>query len=267
MADGQWWADRLGNRQAEGGSAVASWSFYSPEAESSGEMFRPWGAARLQRSSRRRRIPAPLPKEDGRVLAYRHVPPCGQGSINPAGSGAHGAADRPYPPRRPAHGAASLGGGWGGTGGWRRRTLAGGAGPRPSHRAAAAALAWGSFSPAPAAGGGGGGGGGGPRRGGMGRLAGGWGVDRRLDGRWPDRQAGRRGLDKGSDGRLPIPPVLREGHPEPAIDDWGGPERVVGRVRTAGRSEKWSRRERRERESEGGRVARWQSHPGGGTAG
>ena len=156
---------------------------------------------------------------------------------------------------------------WGGTGGWRRRTLAGGAGPRPSHRAAAAALAWGSFSPAPAAGGGGGGGGGGPRRGGMGRLAGGWGVDRRLDGRWPDRQAGRRGLDKGSDGRLPIPPVLREGHPEPAIDDWGGPERVVGRVRTAGRSEKWSRRERRERESEGGRVARWQSHPGGGTAG
>ena len=154
---------------------------------------------------------------------------------------------------------------WGGTGGWRRRTLAGGAGPRPSHRAAAAALAWGSFSPAPAVGGG--------RRRlrpppwGMGRLAGGRGVDRRLDGRWPDRQAGRRGLDKGSDGRLPIPPVLREGHPEPAIDDWGGPERVVGRVRTAGRSEKWSRRERRERESEGGRVARWQSHPGGGTAG
>ena len=92
MADGQWWADRLGNRQAEGGSAVASWSFYSPEAESSGEMFRPWSAARLQRSSRRRRIPAPLPKEDGRVLAYRHVPPCGQGSINPAGSGAHGAS-------------------------------------------------------------------------------------------------------------------------------------------------------------------------------
>ena len=83
-----------------------------------------------------------------------------------------------------------------------------------------------------------------PALGGMGRLAGGWGVDRRLDGRWPDRQAGRRGLDKGSDGRLPIPPVLREGHPEPAIDDWGGPERVVGRVRTAGRSEKWSRRER-----------------------
>ena len=136
MADGQWWADRLGNRQAEGGSAVASWSFYSPEAESSGEMFRPWGAARLQRSSRRRRIPAPLPKEDGRVLAYRHVPPCGQGSINPAGSGAHGAADRPRPSLRPAHGAA-MGGDWRleaedtGGGGWsaalppRRRRRAG----------------------------------------------------------------------------------------------------------------------------------------------
>ena len=244
MADGQWWADRLGNRQAEGGSAVASWSFYSPEAESSGEMFRPWGAARLQRSSRRRRIPAPLPKEDGRVLAYRHVPPCGQGSINPAGSGAHGAADRPRPSLRPAHGAA-MGGDWRleaedtGGGGWsaalppRRRRRAGmgflqpcACSGRRRRRRGRRPPPWG-----------------------VGRLAGGRGVDRRLDGRWPDRQAGRRGLDKGSDGRLPIPPVLREGHPEPAIDDWGGPERVVGWVRTAGRSEKWSRRERgRERE-------------------
>ena len=88
----QWWADRLGIRQAEWGSAGAPRLFYSPEAESSGERFRPWGAARLQRSSRRRRIPAPLPNEDCRVLAYRHVPPCGKGLTNPAGSGAHGAS-------------------------------------------------------------------------------------------------------------------------------------------------------------------------------
>ena len=109
-AECQWWADRLGSRQAEWGSAGAPRLFYSPEAESSGERFRPGGAARLQRSFRRRRIPAPLPKEDCRLLAYRHVPPGGKGSTNPAGSGAHGAADRPYPPSSPAHGAASLGG-------------------------------------------------------------------------------------------------------------------------------------------------------------
>ncbi len=30
------------------------------------------------------------------MLAYRHVPPCGRGSTNPAGSGAHGAAERLY---------------------------------------------------------------------------------------------------------------------------------------------------------------------------
>jgi hypothetical protein len=123
----QWWADRLGIRQAEWGSAGAPRLFYSPEAESSGERFRPWGAARLQRSSRRRRIPAPLPKEDCRVLAYRHVPPCGKGLTNPAGSGAHGASTTPQ-------------------------------------NVAAIALAWGIYNSAPASGGGGGGGGGGPRR-------------------------------------------------------------------------------------------------------
>ena len=37
------------------------------------------------------------------MLAYRNVPPCGRGSTNPAGSGAHGAAERlcsfrPLPP-------------------------------------------------------------------------------------------------------------------------------------------------------------------------
>jgi hypothetical protein len=137
-AECQWWADRL-----EGGSADAARLFYSPEAESSGERFRPWGAARLQRNSRRRRIPALLPKEGCRVLAYRHVPPCGKGSsINPAGSGAQGAADRPYPPRRPPRTAPPAGAGWGGTGGWRRsqeEDTGGGAGPRPPHLAAAAA--------------------------------------------------------------------------------------------------------------------------------
>ena len=109
-AECQWWADRLGIRRAEWGSAGAPRLFYSSEAVSSEEMFWPLGAARLQRSSRRRRIPTPPPKEDCRVLAYRHVPPCGKGSTNPAGSGAHGAADRPYPPQSPAPGDASRGG-------------------------------------------------------------------------------------------------------------------------------------------------------------
>ena len=92
------------------GSAGAPRLFYSPEAGSSGERFRPWGAARLQGSPRWRRISAPLPNEDCRVLAYRHMPPCGKGSTNPAGSGAHGAADRPYPLKSPVPGDASLGG-------------------------------------------------------------------------------------------------------------------------------------------------------------
>ena len=138
-AECQWWADRLGNRQAEGGSAHASRLFYSPEAESSGERFRPWGAARLQKTSRQRRIPALLPKEDCRVLAYRHVPPCCKGSINPAGSGAQGAADRPDPPRRPPRTAPPAGAGWGGTWRMEEEDTGRGAGPRPSHLAAAAA--------------------------------------------------------------------------------------------------------------------------------
>ncbi len=62
----------------------------------------------------------------------------------------------------------------------------------------------------------GGGGGGGPCRGGVGGLAG----RKRAEGGQLVRQE-RRGVDKGSDGRLPHPPVLREGHPEPAIDDRG----------------------------------------------
>jgi hypothetical protein len=44
-----------------GGVRLAPRLIYSPEAESSGdtgERFQPWGSARLQRSSRRRRIPA-----------------------------------------------------------------------------------------------------------------------------------------------------------------------------------------------------------------
>jgi hypothetical protein len=67
----------------------------------------------------------------------------------------------------------------------------------------------------------------------------------------------------GSDGRLPIPPVLREGHPEPAIDDRGGLERVVGKVRMAGHREATQQRSsrqrerEREREREGGREAEW----------
>jgi hypothetical protein len=64
------------------------------------------------------RIPAPLQKEDRRVLAYYHVPPCGKGSTKPAGFWAHGAADQAYPPLLPAPGSE-------GSGGWRRMTLDG----------------------------------------------------------------------------------------------------------------------------------------------
>ena len=109
-AECQWWADRLGIRQAEGGLAGASRLFYSPEAESSGERFRPWGAARLLRSSRRRRIPALLPKEDCRVLASSRTT-MRQGVDQPCwirGSGGCGPAlPSPSPP---AHGTTGLGG-------------------------------------------------------------------------------------------------------------------------------------------------------------
>ncbi len=178
------------------------------------------------------------------MLAYRHVPPCGKGSINPAGSGAQGAADRPYPPRRPPHTAPPAWAGWGGTGRW-RRTLAGGlvralpTSPPPPR---------GSFSPAPAASGGGRG------RGRRGRRPLPWGVGglagrEKAEGGQLVRQE-RRGVDKGSDGRLPTPPVLREGHPEPVIDDRGCLERVVGKVRMAGHREAAQQRSSRQRERE-----------------
>ena len=47
-----------------------------------------------------------------------------------------------------------------------------------------------------------------------------------------DRPA-RRGLDEVVTVPFP-PPVLREGHPEPAIDGRGGLERAAGWVRTEG---------------------------------
>ncbi len=117
-------------------------------------------------------------------------------------------------PSPPAHGATSLGGMGGNkkmeedTGGvWSAPSS-----PRRRRRGAPSTLRlqW------AAAGGGGGGGGGGPCRGGMGGLAG----RERAEGGQLVRQE-RRGVDKGSDGRLLIPPVMREGHPEPAIDEWG----------------------------------------------
>jgi hypothetical protein len=63
----------------------------------------------------------------------------------------------------------------------------------------------------------------------------------------------RSGVDKGSDGRLPTPPVLREGHPEPVIDDRGCLERVVGKVRMAGHREAAQQRSSRQQEREGER--------------
>ena len=90
--------------------------YFSPWGKVQWERFQLWGAAKLQRSSHRRRITAPLPKEDCRVLAYSHAPPCGKGSMDPAGSGAHGAEDRPCPPSSPSQGTASRSG-W--EGGWR----------------------------------------------------------------------------------------------------------------------------------------------------
>ena len=52
--------------------------------------------------------------------------------------------------------------------------------------------------------------------------------------------------------------MLREGHPEPAIDDRGGLERVVGQVRMAGHREAAQQRSsrQREREREKGREGR-----------
>ncbi len=94
----------------------------APEAESSGERFRSWGAARLQRSSSWKRIPVPLPKEDYSVLAYCHIPLCCWGLTNPVGSRANAAADRPYPSIiTSAQQQPWVDGKW--LGGWRRRTL------------------------------------------------------------------------------------------------------------------------------------------------
>ncbi len=77
-------------------------------------------------------------------------------------SWARGAADRPYPPSSPAHGAAARGGRGGA---WRmeEEDTGGGLVRCSPQNVAATALAWGIYNPAPAAGDGGGGGGGGPR--------------------------------------------------------------------------------------------------------
>ena len=148
-----------------GGRLAPQGRFTPQEAESSGETFRPWGAARLQRSSRWRRIPAPLPK---RIVV------CG---ISLRATMRQG-VDQPCRIRGswgcgPAPG--------GGTGGWRRKTLEGGlARGLPHDAAAVSALAWVIVKPAPEAGdgGGGGGGGGGLHRVGWGGSAGGWLADR-----------------------------------------------------------------------------------------
>jgi hypothetical protein len=64
-------------------------------------------------------------KEDCRVLAYRHVPPCGKGSTNPAGSGAPGLRTGPTPLRCHPRKALPAEAGGEGSGGRRRRILGG----------------------------------------------------------------------------------------------------------------------------------------------
>ncbi len=93
------------------------------------------------------------------MRAYCHVPPCGKGLTNLAGSWAHGAADLPYPQSSPAHGAAARGGRGGA---WRmeEEDTGGGLVRCSPQNVAASALAWGIYNPAPAADCGGGGGGG-----------------------------------------------------------------------------------------------------------
>ncbi len=106
-------------------------------------------------------------KEDCRVLAYRHVPPCGKGSTNPAGSGAPGLRTGPTPLRCHPRKALPAEAGGEGSGGRRRRILGGRGGlvhyglPHCRRRR----IGLGIYSPAPAASGGGGGGSGGSHRG------------------------------------------------------------------------------------------------------
>ena len=85
-------------------------------------------------------------KEDCRVLAYRHVPPCGKGSTNPAGSGAPGLRTGPTPLRCHPRKALPAEAGGEGSGGRRRRILGGkgGLGPLWPPTVAVAALAWAS---------------------------------------------------------------------------------------------------------------------------
>ena len=110
-AECQWWADRLGSRRAEWGSAGAPRLFYSSRGSvQRGDVLAMGCGEAVEKLSLEEEDSRTSIKEDCRVLAYRHVPPCGKGSTNPAGSGAHGAADRPYPPQSPAPGDASRGG-------------------------------------------------------------------------------------------------------------------------------------------------------------
>jgi hypothetical protein len=166
-AECQWWADRLGSRRAEWGSAGAPRLFYSSRGSvQRGDVLAMGCGEAVEKLSLEEEDSRTYIKEDCCVLAYRHVPPCGKGSTNPAGSGAPGLRTGPIPLRcRPRKAPPAEAGGEG-SGGRRRRMLGGGGlGPVRPPTSPPPPLAWGIYSPSPAASGGGGGGSGGSHRG------------------------------------------------------------------------------------------------------
>ena len=127
-AECQWWADRLGSRRAEWGSAGAPRLFYSSRGSvQRGDVLAMGCGEAVEKLSLEEEDSRTYIKEDCCVLAYRHVPPCGKGSTNPAGSGAPGLRTGPIPLRcRPRKAPPAEAGGEG-SGGRRRRMLGGGA--------------------------------------------------------------------------------------------------------------------------------------------
>lgn len=149
-AECQWWADRLGSRRAEWGSAGAPRLFYSSRGSvQRGDVLAMGCGEAVEKLSLEEEDSRTYIKEDCRVLAYRHVPPCGKGSTNPAGSGAPGLRTGPIPLRcRPRKAPPAEAGGEG-SGGRRRRRMLGGGGPWSSTASniAAAAAGLGHLQP------------------------------------------------------------------------------------------------------------------------
>ena len=214
-AERQWWADRLGSRRAEWGRLAPQGCFTPLRQDPVGRGF----GHGVRRGCREALAGGGSPHlYQRRIVACWHIVTChhaarGQPSLRDPGL--MGLRTGPTLCSHPCPATPAWAGSEG-SGGWRTRTRQGGWSTAAPPRRRRRCTGMGYLQPCAGSG----------RRGRRrGRRPSPWtGPGRSLAER--ERAAGgrqdRRGLDEDRDGStLPTPPVLREGHSEPAIDAWG----------------------------------------------